>query len=115
MKTCLYVGNLPRDCTEETIRNLFASDGRVVQTVTISIDHKTGHSRGFGFVDMGSEEDAAAALAAVKGTELEGRALKVGEAYREKGAKSAAAASSEDPYDSGRYGRGGGGGGRGRR
>ena len=112
MKTCLYVGNLPRDCTEETIRNLFAGEGRVVQKVTISIDHKTGHSRGFGFVDMGSEEDATAALAAVKGTELEGRTLKVGEAYREKGAKAAAAHGSEDAYEGGRYGRGGGGRGR---
>ena len=83
MKQHLYIGNLPLDFSEDQLRELFASDGREVETVTIRKKAKTGRSRGFGFIKMGSEEDAESALTALNGTDLAGRTLKVGEAYRE--------------------------------
>ncbi len=116
MTKTLYVGNLAPEISEDRLRELFAADGREVQAVKLKTYARTGKSRGFGFVEMASEEDAAAALLALNGTEVDGRELKVGEA---KSVKQAARASSsyEDDYGggSGPYGSGGGGGRRGRR
>ena len=83
MKQHLYVGNLPREYTEEQLRDLFASDGREVETVTIRTKAGTGRSRGFGFVKMAEVEHAEQAVAALNGIDLDGRTLKVSEAYRE--------------------------------
>ncbi len=83
MKQHLYVGNLPLTLTEQALEELFGSDGRTVESVTIRKRAKTGKSRGFGFVKMASEEDAERAVAALHGIELDGRTVKVGEAYRE--------------------------------
>jgi RNA recognition motif-containing protein len=85
MGTRLYVGNLSFDSTEETLTAAFSQDSRQVSSVTIMTDRETGQSRGFGFVEMGSEGDAQAAIAAMNGQEVDGRALRVNEAEDRKG------------------------------
>ncbi len=80
MGSKLYVGNLSYQTTEETLRAAFAQDGRVVRSVSILIDRDNGRSRGFGFVEMGSDADAARALQALDGHPVDGRPLRVNEA-----------------------------------
>jgi len=92
----LYVGNLPFSADEQSIRELFAQDGREVAEVKLITDRDTGRPRGFGFVEMGNSEHADAAISALNGFSMDGRPLTVNEA-RERSAG----------------GRGGGGGGRG--
>jgi RNA recognition motif-containing protein len=79
MASKLYVGNLSYQTEQESLRNLFTQFGEVV-SATILTDRDTGRSRGFGFVEMGSEDAASAAMQALNGTEFEGRTLKVNEA-----------------------------------
>jgi cold-inducible RNA-binding protein len=76
--TKLYVGNLPFTATEEAIRTLFAPHG-TVEKISLISDRDTGRPRGFGFVEM-SSSDASAAMQALNGKELDGRALKINEA-----------------------------------
>ncbi|MDP6538838.1 MAG: RNA-binding protein [Planctomycetota bacterium] len=76
----LYVGNLSWDTNEESLRMAFTQDGRDVKDVQILTDRDTGRSRGFGFVEMGSDQDAQAAISALDGAELDGRNIKVNEA-----------------------------------
>ena len=76
----IYVGNLSWDTNEESLRMAFEADGRSVKEVTIMTDRETGRPRGFGFVEMGSDGDAQAAINALDGAELDGRNLKVNEA-----------------------------------
>ena len=76
----LYVGNLSFDSTEDSIRDAFGADGRSVSEVTVMMDRDTGRPRGFGFVEMGSDQDAQAAIQAMDGANLDGRNLKVNEA-----------------------------------
>lgn len=85
MGTRLFVGNLSYDTTEETLQDRFAADGRRVVRVRVMTDRETGRPRGFAFVDMGSEEDAAAAIAALDGTDLGGRRLRVSAAMERQG------------------------------
>jgi len=80
MSTRLYVGNLNFTTTEDGLRAAFAADGRTVREVAIPSDRETGRPRGFAFVDMGSEDEARAAIAALDGRDLDGRSLKVNEA-----------------------------------
>ena len=75
----LYVGNLTFDATEESVRQAFVDFGDVT-SVRIITDRETGRSRGFGFVEMADAEAAKAAIAALDGTELDGRPLTVNEA-----------------------------------
>jgi RNA recognition motif-containing protein len=75
----VYVGNLPHDTTSETLRSAFEKDGRSVASVALVRDHRTGRSRGFGFVEMESEEAAEAVIRELDGTELGGRTLRVKE------------------------------------
>ena len=79
MATKLYVGNLSFNTTEAQIQDLFKQAGNVV-TCTVIMDKATGKSKGFGFVEMGSEAEAAKAMADCNGKELDGPALKVNEA-----------------------------------
>jgi RNA recognition motif-containing protein len=79
VKTRLYLGNLPYSITEEELRRLFEQAG-VVQEVYLPRDRYTGELRGFGFVEMGSEEAAAKAIQALSGHLLGGRQLIVNEA-----------------------------------
>ena len=76
----LYVGNLAWDTNEETLRSTFGSDGRTVTDTHIVMDRDSGRPRGFAFVEMGSDEEAQAAIAALDGTELDGRNIRVNEA-----------------------------------
>ncbi|MGD0387563.1 MAG: RNA-binding protein [Tepidisphaeraceae bacterium] len=75
----LYVGNLSFSVTASQLETLFAAHGTVVSAQVIS-DRDTGRSKGFGFVEMGSDQEAQAAIAALHGKEMEGRALTVNEA-----------------------------------
>ena len=81
----LYVGNLSYNTTEESLRAAFSADGRAVTEVKIITDRDTGQPRGFGFVTMATPADAAAAIAALDGRELDGRSLKVNEAQDKSG------------------------------
>ncbi|RJP31578.1 MAG: RNA-binding protein [Phycisphaerales bacterium] len=75
----LYVGNLSYNVSSEALTQLFSEHG-TVQSVSIISDRDTGQSKGFGFVEMGSDSEARAAIAALDGKDLDGRALKVNEA-----------------------------------
>jgi RNA recognition motif-containing protein len=79
MGTKLYVGNLSPNTTEAQIQDLFKASGTVV-SCTLIMDKVTSKSKGFGFVEMGSEAEAAKAMADNNGKEVDGRALKVNEA-----------------------------------
>ena len=75
----LFVGNLTFDTTEDALRELFSPMGEVGQ-IRIMTDRDTGRSRGFAFVEMAQDDDAAKAIAALNGKELGGRALTINEA-----------------------------------
>lgn len=81
----LYVGNLPYSTTEDELFELFGADGRQVSEVALIMDRETGRPRGFGFVTMGSEEDAQSAVAALDGASLGGRTLRVNESQERRG------------------------------
>ena len=76
--TTLYVGNLPFSATEAELRDLFAQHG-TVESAKVVNDRDTGRPRGFGFVDMPSD-DAANAIQHLNGYEMNGRPLRVNEA-----------------------------------
>jgi RNA recognition motif-containing protein len=74
----IYLGNLSPRVTEDMLRELLARDGRTVTQVQIKKNATTGKPRGFAFVDMGSPAEAEAAIAAVQGKDLDGKAIKAG-------------------------------------
>ncbi|HEV8113833.1 MAG TPA: RNA-binding protein [Planctomycetota bacterium] len=124
MGSKLFVGNLSYNTTEADLRAAFAADGRQVKEVAIITDRMTGQPRGFAFVQMGSNEDAAAAIQALDGTQMDGRALRVNEAQERQGgggggggggarAGGGGGGGGRGGYGGGGGGRGGGGGGRG--
>ncbi|MHC4377581.1 MAG: RNA recognition motif domain-containing protein [Planctomycetota bacterium] len=76
----LFVGNLSWDSTEESIRAAFEQGGGTVSDVHIMTDRETGRSRGFGFVEMSTDEEAQAAIQEMDGADLDGRPLRVNEA-----------------------------------
>ena len=82
MTNKIYVGNLNYDTEEETLRSLFAEHGSV-SSVSIITDRYTGMSKGFGFVEMSTTDEAQAAVNALNGQEVDGRTIRVNEA-REK-------------------------------
>lgn len=75
----LYVGNLPYSVTEDSLKTAFEKCGTVDSAVVI-MDRETGRSKGFGFVEMGTEEEASSAITEMNGVDMEGRALRVNEA-----------------------------------
>jgi RNA recognition motif-containing protein len=79
MSTKLYVGNLSFDTSTKDLETLFAGSG-TVQSVSLIEDRETGRSRGFGFVEMSTKEEAQSAIASFDGKEVDGRSLKVNEA-----------------------------------
>lgn len=79
MATKLYVGNLSFQTQEEGLRDVFSQYGEVI-SADIVTDRDTGRSRGFGFVEMSSSEDAQKAIDGLNDTDLDGRNLKVNEA-----------------------------------
>jgi RNA recognition motif-containing protein len=94
----LYVGNLNYEMTDAALEALFAAHGSV-QSAQVIMDRDTGRSKGFGFVEMGSDAEAQAAIAALNGSQQGGRSLTVNEARPKEGG------------GGGRGGFGGGGGG----
>lgn len=79
MNTKLYVGNLSYNVTENELQTLFSEHGPVTE-VNVMMDRDTGRPRGFAFVTMQTPEGAAAAIQALQGKEVDGRALTVNEA-----------------------------------
>ena len=75
----LYVGNLTYDVTNEALEQMFAPHGSV-QSAQVIMDRDTGRSKGFGFVEMGSDQEAQAAIQAMNGQMVGGRSLTVNEA-----------------------------------
>jgi RNA recognition motif-containing protein len=102
MGTRLYVGNLPYDIDEDSIKQFFEGGGRQVTQVKIVTDRDTGRPRGFAFVEMGDDGQAKSAIDELNGHELGGRTIVVNEAR-------------EPQRGGGRGGYGGGGGGGGGR
>src|SRR4051812_28838848 len=99
----IYVGNLSYNVTSSDLEQLFTAHGQVQSAEDIS-DRATGRSKGFGFVEMGSDEEAQAAITALNGTEHDGRNLTVNEAKPKE---------DRPRGGGGGYGGGGGGGSRG--
>jgi RNA recognition motif-containing protein len=79
MGTKLYVGGLPYSTTEQQLNELFSQHGSVTSAKVIT-DRYTGQSRGFGFVEMATSEEAQKAISALNGTQMDGRTLTVNEA-----------------------------------
>lgn len=75
----LFVGNLSWGATDEQLKDLFSASG-TVESATIIKDKMSGRSKGFAFVEMSTEEEAQAAIEALNGKELDGRAMNVSEA-----------------------------------
>jgi len=80
MSAKIFVGNLPWSMTSEELGELFQAHGTVVSANVIT-DRETGRSRGFGFVQMGSEDEARKAIEAVTGMQVDGRSLTVNVAH----------------------------------
>jgi RNA recognition motif-containing protein len=97
----IYVGNLSWECTQDDLLALFAEHGKVARAQVIT-DRETGRSRGFGFVEMENDQEAANAVQALNGQQFRGRPLTVNEARPREGGGGG-----------GGYGGGGGGGRRG--
>ena len=93
----LYVGNLDYGVTDSDLERMFAAHG-TVESAQVIMDRDTGRSKGFGFVEMKTDQEAQAAITAMNGKEVDGRSLTVNEAR---------------PKTEGGGGRGGSGGGRG--
>ncbi len=79
MGSKIYVGGLPFSATDSQLNDLFAPHGTVASAKVIT-DQTTGQGRGFGFVEMSTEQEAKTAIAALNGTQMDGRALTVNEA-----------------------------------
>jgi RNA recognition motif-containing protein len=122
MGSKLYVGNLTYDVTDAELQEMFQAHGEV-RSAQVVMDRETRRSKGFGFVEMGSDAEAQTAIAAMNGTELGGRTLTVNEARpKEGGGGGRSGGGGGGGYGGGRsggggggYGGGGGGGGGGRR
>lgn len=97
----LYVGNLGQNIGKNDLEQMFTAYGTVISAQVIN-DRETGQSKGFGFVEMGTDQEAQAAITALSGKSMDGRSLMVNEARPQEGGR-------------GGGGRGGGGGGGGRR
>jgi len=77
----LYVGNLARDASEEDLRQVFEAYGTVT-SVNIIKDRLSGESRGFGFVEMSSKDEATKAMEGAQGADIKGRSIRIAEANR---------------------------------
>src|SRR6476620_2653012 len=106
----IYVGNLSYNVTSSDLEQLFTAHGQV-QSAEVIQDRATGRSKGFGFVEMGSDEEAQAAIAALNGTEHDGRNLTVNEAKPKEDRPRGGGGGYGGGGGGGRGGYGGGGGG----
>jgi RNA recognition motif-containing protein len=114
MGTKIYVGNMSFDMDNMSLDEMFKPYGSVVSAQVI-MDRDSGRSKGFGFVEMGSEAEAQAAIAALNGKEVNGRALTVNEAKPREDKPRSGGGFRGGRSGGGRGGFGGGGGGRGGR
>jgi RNA recognition motif-containing protein len=116
MGSKLYVGNLSYNVNSSDLEQLFGAHG-AVQSAEVISDRETGRSKGFGFVQMGSDAEAQTAIAALNGKEHDGRALTVNEAKpredRPRGGGGGGGGGGRGGYGGGGGGGGGGRGGRG--
>jgi RNA recognition motif-containing protein len=110
MGSKLYVGNLSYNVTSSDLEQLFAAHG-TVQSAEVISDRDTGRSKGFGFVQMGSDAEAQAAIAALNGQQNDGRALTVNEAKPREDRPRGGGGGGGGRSGGGRGGYGGGGGG----
>jgi len=114
----LYVGNLSYDTTDSDLQRLFDEFG-TVESAQVIVDRDSGRSKGFGFVEMSNDQEAQAAIDALNGQEVGGRALTVNEAKprEDRGGRGGGGGRGRGGYGGGGGGRGGygGGGGGGRR
>ena len=107
----LYVGNLAYSVTEAELRDVFAEAGNVAE-VKVVLDRDTGRPRGFAFVEMSSDSEAADAMSKLNGSELQGRAMNIKEAQERTGGGGGGGGwGGGGGGGGGRGGRGGGGGG----
>ena len=108
----LYVGNLAYSVTDSDLQQMFGAHG-TVQSAQVIMDRDTGRSKGFGFVEMGSDQEAQTAIQALNGKEVQGRALTVNEARpKTEGGGRGGSGGGGGGYGGGGGGYGGGGGGR---
>ncbi|WP_437956515.1 RNA-binding protein [Sorangium sp. So ce119] len=114
MGTRLYVGNLPFSATKASVQAAFAQSGEVTD-VHIVTDRESGQSRGFGFVTMGTPEQAQQAIEQMNGAMMDGRPLRVNEAEERVQRGGGGGGGGYGGGGGGGYGGGGGGGGRGGR
>lgn len=108
----LYVGNLGYGVSSNDLEQMFAEYGAVLSAQVIT-DRETGRSKGFGFVEMGTDQEAQDAIAALNGKSVEGRNLTVNEARPQEGGGGGRRGGGFGGGGGGRGGYGGGGGGRG--
>jgi len=116
MSMKLYVGNLAFQTSSDDLQQLFAQAG-TVESAAVVEDRETGRSRGFGFVEMSSNEEGQAAISQFNGKEINGRSLTVNEARPREdrgGNRGGGGGGGRGGYGGGGGGRGGGGGGGGR-
>ena len=107
MATKLYVGNLSYQTTDQQLHDLFSEAGNVSSAQVVT-DRYTGQARGFGFVEMATEDEAQQAIAAINGRNVDGRALVVNESRPREGGGSGGG-SRGGSGGGGGYGGGGGG------
>src|SRR5262245_24002156 len=107
----LYVGNLTYGVTDSALEQMFAPHG-TVESAQVIMDRDTGRSKGFGFVEMKTDQEAQAAIAAMNGKEVDGRSLTVNEAKprEDRGGGRGGSGGGRGGYGGGRGGYGGGGG-----
>ena len=110
MGSKLYVGNLSYNTSSSDLEQLFGQHG-TVQSAEVIQDRETGRSKGFGFVQMGTDEEAQAAISALNGQEHDGRALTVNEAKPREDRGGGGGGGGRGGYGGGGGGRSGGGGG----
>jgi RNA recognition motif-containing protein len=107
MSSKLFVGNLSFNTTENDLQDAFAAHGTVVEA-NLMMDRMSGRPRGFGFVTMGSPEEAQKAIAAMNGAQLDGRALTVNIARPREDRPPGGGGGGRREYGGGGGGRGGG-------
>jgi cold-inducible RNA-binding protein len=108
----LFVGNLSFNTTEASLAALFQKNNWATSSLSVVTDRETGRSRGFAFVDVVNDADAAAAIKALDGMQLDGRALRVNEAEERKPRSGGGGGGGGGGYGGGGRRDGGGGGGR---
>lgn len=114
MSKKIYVGNLPYTVNDDSLRELFAEIG-TVETAQVIMDRYSGRSKGFGFVEMTNDAEAADAISKLNGKEIDGRALVVNEARPMEKREGGRGGGGGRGRDRGGFGGGGGGGGGGRK